>query len=226
MPLGGADLDGAGVGGVQDGLGQEARAQVCKADDGEAMVVDKDIVAHAHVSQHARIGLVAFVRPVAGGIKRDAEGRTRGSGVKDRGVGLAQREDVAFDDGGGGAHERRVVDADDRDAAKVARWQAGAEGARVQRHGPRDTRDASHALKGGVGHGHGLVAVFDGGVHDPDVGLGNVGDQGVAALHHAREHREHVGDEEGAEDDAQQHAQPLGGVARQHAQGEADHGEG
>ena len=145
--------------------------------------------------------------------------------VDDDGVLAAQVGEAALDHDGRPADQGRVVEAQQVDGLEVAVLEARLQEPLVERHGPVDAGDAAHPEELGVLHRLDVVDELDLGVHDPDVGLGQIGDDAVGAGHQAGEDRGLLGDEEGREGEPHDDAQVLAAIAHEHFQGDAVHSE-
>ena len=131
--------------------------------------------------------------------------------------------EAALEHDGRAADEGGVVQAEDVADLEVAVLQAGLQEALVEGDGPLDAVDAPDAEELGVLEGFDVVDELDLGVHDPDVGLGGVGDEAVGAGHEAGEDGGLLGDEQGGEGEPHDDPQVFPAVPDQHFQGDGIH---
>lgn len=83
--------------------------------------------------------------------------------------------------------------------------------------------NTADTVGGGIGDVVGLRDGLAGGVHDPDVGPGQIVHEGVGACEHPSEHGDEERGEKSSDGDTKEDSGVLGSIAGEHAERDADH---
>jgi len=203
---------GLGVGRIKDGIGPEGGRGPGDAHHRGALFVDLQGVAHAQGTRRLARDGRALGEPVACAVF-----------VHDDGIGHAQVRQLAFDDLARTADQGGVVEAEDGGVFQLAVGQSDALASLVQGHGPQHALDAAHPIELGVEQGPGFVRRAHHGVHDPDVGQADVGDEAVGVRKHGEKDARLLDHEDRGQGDAGNDAEIFPLVAKEHGDGDAKH---